>query len=115
MKTARLLAAILMGVSAATHLVQLIVMNFQADVLVAGLGFGLMYAVISLGLFINSKVFYYIGAILPTIGGMLGVYRYLFVRPNWFSLLNVGIDLVVVPSCIYLIVKLRTLNIERRN
>lgn len=115
MKTARLLAAILMGVSAATHLVQLIIMNFQADVLVAGLGFGLIYAVVSFGLFINSKVFYYIGAILPTIGGILGIYRYLYVRPNWFSLVNVAIDLIVVPSCIYLIVKLGTLNIGRSN
>ncbi len=70
MKKARLLAAILMGVSAATHLVQLIIMNFQADVLMSD--------------------------------------------PTWFSVLNVGIDLVVVPSCIYLIVKLRTQNIERR-
>lgn len=112
MKTARLLAAVLMGVSAVTHLVQLFIMNFQADVLVAGLVFGLIYAVISIGLFVNSKAFYYIGTILPTIGGILGIYRYLFVRPNWFSLFNVGIDLIVVPSCIYLIIKLKTLKNE---
>lgn len=108
MKTARLLAASLMGVSAVTHLVQLILMNFKADVLVAGLGFGLIYAVIAIGLFKNLKVFYYIGAILPTIGGVLGIIRYLFVRPNWFSLFNVCVDIIVVPSCIYLIVKMKS-------
>ncbi|MHB9145909.1 MAG: hypothetical protein ACYC5Y_11310 [Symbiobacteriia bacterium] len=103
MKTARLVAAAFMALSAATHLVQLVVMHFAPDVLVAGLGFGLIYTIIAIGLFADRKAFYYAGAILPAVGGVLGLLRYFLVRPNGFSLFNVALDLVVVPACIYLI------------
>ena len=43
----------------------------------------------------------WLGAIMPSIGGVLGVYRFLFLHPNPFTIFHVLIDLVVVPICIY--------------
>lgn len=98
----RLLAAVLMAISAATHVVQLVFFRVNLSVVVVAL-FGVAYLLISVGLFARARMAYWIGAVLPTIGGLLGIYRYLFIQPNAFSVINVLIDVVVVPSCVLLI------------
>ena len=56
-----------------------------------------------IGLFLlrQNQIAFWLGAILPSIGGILGVYRFIFLHPNPFTVFHVVIDLVVVPICIY--------------
>ena len=94
------LAGILLLISSATHVVQLQVYPLEHHVIGAA-GFGIIYFFI--GFFLlrrNSKAVWF-GAMLPSIGGILGVYRFLFLHPNPFTVFHVIIDLIVVPICVY--------------
>lgn len=94
------LAGILMLVSSVTHVVQLQVYPLEHHV-VGAAGFGVIYFFIGLFLLRKKRLAFWFGAILPSIGGVLGVYRFLFLHPNPFTVFHVLIDLVVVPVCIY--------------
>lgn len=93
-----------MIVSGVTHNLQLLVYAKEGHVWGAA-AFGIAYFVIGLMLLRYSRVALWWGAILPTIGGILGIYRFVFLQPNGFSIFHVGIDLIVVPICIYLLRK----------
>ena len=67
--------------------------------------FGLIYFVIGLLLLGKGKGALWAGAILPSIGGVLGVYRFFFLHTNPFSVFHVAIDLIVVPICVSLLWK----------
>ncbi len=94
------LAGILMLVSSVTHVVQLQVYPLEHHVIGAA-GFGVIYFFIGLFLLRRKRLALWFGAILPSIGGVLGVYRFLFLHPNPFTVFHVLIDLIVVPVCIY--------------
>ena len=94
------LAGILMLISSITHLVQLQVYPLEHHVIGAAV-FGIIYFFIGLFLLQRNHIAFWMGAILPSIGGVLGVYRFLFLHPNPFTVFHVGIDLIVVPICIY--------------
>lgn len=95
----RKLAGMLMLISGVTHLMQLLVYSLEAHV-VGAAAFGIVYFIIGFLLLRSSRLALWLGAILPTIGGILGVYRFLFLHPNSFTIFHVAIDLIVVPICI---------------
>ena len=100
MKQLLRLAGILMLVSSVTHVVQLQVYPLEHHVIGAA-AFGIIYFFIGLFLLRRRRLAFWLGAILPTIGGVLGVYRFVFLHANPFTIFHVIIDLIVVPICIY--------------
>jgi hypothetical protein len=100
----RRLAATLLLVSGVTHVVQLPIYGAGHSVIGATI-FGGIYFAIGLSLLGTSRTALVLGAIFPSIGGVLGVYRFLHLHPNPFSVFHVAIDLVVVPACIFLLLR----------
>ena len=97
------LAGILLVISGITHVTQLFVYPPTGNVIGAAL-FGFIYFFIGIGIIKKqSPTFYWAGAVLPSIGGSLGVYRFINLHVNPFSIFHVGIDIIVVPICIYYI------------
>ena len=94
------LAGMLMIISSVTHVLQLLVYPLEHHVIGAA-AFGIIYFFIGFFLLRRNRLAFWIGAILPSIGGVLGVYRFFFLHPNPFTIFHVAIDLVVVPICIY--------------
>ncbi|MGK7947390.1 MAG: hypothetical protein AB4368_00945 [Xenococcaceae cyanobacterium] len=94
------LAGMLMIISSVTHVLQLKVYPLEHHVIGAA-AFGIIYFFIGLFLLRRNRLAFWMGAILPSIGGVLGVYRFLWLHPNPFTIFHVAIDLVVVPICIY--------------
>ncbi len=101
---ARKIAAGLMLLSGVTHVSQLLVYGSEVSVVGASV-FGLIYFVIGLFLLGKSKGALWAGAIIPSVGGILGVYRFFYLQTNPFSVFHVAIDLIVVPLCVYLLWK----------
>ena len=100
----RKVAASLMILSGITHVSQLFVYEGEHSVIGASI-FGLIYFVIGMFLLREGRGALWAGAILPSIGGVLGIYRFFSLQPNPFSVFHVAIDLVVVPICVYLLLK----------
>jgi len=100
----RRFAAALMLVSGVTHVTQLLVYPGQADVVGAAM-FGALYFLLGLYLMQPKRAPLWCATILPLIGGSLGLYRYLVVRPNPFSLWHVGIDAAVIGICVSLLLR----------
>jgi hypothetical protein len=94
------LASMLLIISSVTHVVQLQVYPLEHHVIGAAV-FGIIYFFIGLFLLRRNRLAVLLGAIMPSIGGVLGVYRFLLLHPNPFTVFHVVIDLVVVPICIY--------------
>ncbi|MDY6900809.1 MAG: hypothetical protein SWZ49_22420 [Cyanobacteriota bacterium] len=103
------LAGMLMIISSITHVIQLQVYPLEHHVIGAA-AFGIIYFFIGLFLLRHNRLAFWMGAILPSIGGVLGVYRFLFLHPNPFTIFHVLIDLVVVPICIFNLKKKRGLS-----
>lgn len=100
MRRIHTLAGMLMIVSSVTHVLQLKVYPLEHHVIGAA-AFGIIYFFIGFFLLRRNRLAFWMGAILPSIGGVLGVYRFLWLHPNPFTIFHVAIDLVVVPICIY--------------
>ena len=94
------LAGMLMLISSVTHIVQLQVYPLEHHVIGAA-AFGIIYFFIGLFILRRDRLAFWFGAILPSIGGVLGIYRFIFLHPNPFTVFHVLIDLIVVPVCIY--------------
>lgn len=94
-------AGILLIISGITHVSQLFVYAHSGHVIGAAL-FGVVYLAIGIGALVKKNlVMLWICAVLPSIGACLGVYRFLYLQPNPFSVFHVCIDLIVVPIFIY--------------
>ena len=102
----RKLAGRLLIISGITHVVQLAVYPAEGHVIAAA-SFGIAYFLIGVFLIRRSRTALWWGSILPTIGGLLGTYRFFFLHSNPFSVFHVFIDLVVAPVCIYLLIQSR--------
>ena len=100
------IAAVLMMTSGITHVSQLAVYGLERSAVVAAT-FGAVYFGIGVALLGTRRAALWFGAALPTVGGVLGVYRFFFVIANPFSVLHVLIDIIVVPICAYLVVSER--------
>ncbi len=93
------LAGMLMIISSVTHVLQLRVYPLEHHVIGAA-GFGIIYFFIGIFLLRRDRLAFWFGAILPTIGGILGFYRFFWLHPNPFTVFHLAIDLIVVPICI---------------
>ena len=109
----RYIAGILLIISAFTHNIQLFVHGFSSHQIGAAL-YGAAYGVLGILLlkFNENKILLLIGIIFPTIGGILGVNRFFLMLNeenviNYFIIFHVIVDIIVVPTCIYLYLKLR--------
>ena len=98
---ARKLAARLLLLSGVTHIAQL---WFYPTAIIAAM-FGGLYLLIGVRLLQPGRAALWFAATGPSIGGALGVYRFLYLEPNPFSVFHVCIDLVVVPACIWLLLR----------
>lgn len=108
----RLLAGALLIISAFTHTLQVFVYGGVWHNIGAA-AYGAMYLFLGIGLirYLDSKGLVLLCVLLPLIGGVGGVIRFLFLHTetaNLFIVLHVVIDLVVVPTCIYLFNSMRT-------
>ncbi|MCC6490153.1 MAG: hypothetical protein IT364_21895 [Candidatus Hydrogenedentes bacterium] len=97
----RRLASSLMLLSGITHVAQLAVYGTERSAVGASV-FGCIYFAIGLLLLSRARIALILGVLLPSIGGVLGVYRFLHLHANPFSVFHVALDLVVVPICLYL-------------
>jgi hypothetical protein len=106
-KTSRLppSAGALLILSGVTDAAQLGVYPAEGHVIGAA-SFGVAYFSIGIFLVRRSRSALWWGAILPAIGGTLGIYRFLSLHTNPFSIFHVLIDVIVVPVCIYCLVRL---------
>ncbi len=96
-----LIAGTLLLISGITHVSQLFVYPHEGHVLAAA-AFGLAYFLIGLGILLRrDKRMAWFGTVLPSIGGILGIYRFLYLQANPFSVFHVLIDIIVVPMCWY--------------
>ncbi|HDS0937093.1 TPA: hypothetical protein QDZ12_000289 [Pseudomonas putida] len=102
LKGIRKLSEALMLLSGVTHLSQLVVYGFALNVIGAAT-FGAIYLVVGIYLLKPGTLGLWLGSYLPLAGGIMGACRYLLVHNNPFSLFHIGIDLIVVPSCLYLL------------
>jgi hypothetical protein len=97
----RLVVAILMLISGVTHVSQLFVYQHEGSVIGASI-FGVIYFIIGILLLGKTRTALLLGIILPAIGGSLGIYRFFFLHNNPFTIFHVIIDLIVIPTCVYL-------------
>ncbi|MFZ4825611.1 hypothetical protein ACL6MW_28385 [Pseudomonas putida] len=102
LKGIRKLSAALMLLSGVTHFSQLVVYGFALNVIGAAT-FGAIYLIVGIYLLKPGTLGLWLGSYLPLAGGIMGACRYLLVHNNPFSLFHIGIDLIVVPSCLYLL------------
>ncbi|MCX8124060.1 MAG: hypothetical protein N3F66_07845 [Spirochaetes bacterium] len=101
-----LAAGILLIISGCTHLTQLIVYEHHGHVIAASL-FGLAYLLIGILLVIEKQWALWIAALLPLIGGILGILRFILMHANPFSFFHVLLDIVIVPFCLYVLIRKR--------
>ncbi len=113
-KKLRITVGILLIISAITHVMQLIVYGVEGHVFGASI-FGIAYFILGILLvkYQESKPLSIIGAILPAIGGTLGIGRLILFyilesgEINFFIVFHVVVDVIVIPSCIYVYYKLK--------
>jgi len=101
---ARKLAAGLMLISGVTHVAQLAVYPAHAHVVTAAI-FGLLYFSIGLYLLRPKRAALWCAALFPLIGGSLGIYRFIVLQPNPFTVFHVIIDIAVISICVRLLLK----------
>ncbi|MHA1491048.1 MAG: hypothetical protein ACTSRI_15540 [Promethearchaeota archaeon] len=110
----RIIAGILLIVSAITHFTQLFIYGFEAHQILAAL-YGVLYGILGILLLVfrKSQILAILGGIIPVIGGILGIGRLIlfFVLAtgelNFFIIFHVIVDIIVVPACWFNFLKLR--------
>ena len=108
----RILAGVLLIISAFTHILQVLVYGGVWHNIGAAL-YGAMYLFLGIGLirYLDKKGLVLLSIVLPFIGGIGGVIRFFFLHTetaNLFIILHVVIDMVVVPACILIFRSMRT-------
>jgi len=106
----RLLAGILLIISAFTHTLQVFVYGGVWHNIGAAL-YGAMYLFLGIGLirYLDKRGLVLLSVILPFIGGIGGVFRFLYFTDatNLFIIIHILIDVVVVPACILIFKSMR--------
>lgn len=102
----RQMAGALLIISAITHTLQVFVYGGVSGNVAAAL-YGVMYLVLGASIikYPERSLLLLMCIIIPGIGGIGGVIRFLFMHTheaNYFIILHVIIDMVVVPTCVYL-------------
>lgn len=106
MSRLRQMASILLLITGVTHAAQFLLQEASATNTPVGAAFGLAYFVIGLLLLRGGRLPLWLGAIVPGIGVVLAG---LLLLTSWDAVLafHVGINLIVFPSCIYLLAQER--------
>lgn len=100
-RSQRLVAALLI-VSILTHVAQLAVYSRETHVIAAA-AFGVVYCAVGMLLVRGSRAGLWLAITLPSVGGVLGIWRFMFVHRNPFSVFHVAIDVLVVSICGYMV------------
>ena len=100
-RSQRLVAAFLI-VSSLTHMAQLAVYSRDTHVIAAA-AFGVVYFVVGMLLVRGCRAGLWLALTLPSVGGVLGIWRFMFVHRNPFSVFHVAIDVLVVSICGYMV------------
>jgi hypothetical protein len=100
------LAAAFLVVSSLTHVAQLAVYPHDTHVIAAA-AFGVAYGAAGLLLARGSRTGLWLAITLPGVGGILGIWRFMFVHRNPFSVFHVAIDVLVVSLCGYIVCRCR--------
>ena len=100
-------ASSVIGVAAYVHYLQLFILKITLPTLIAGVVFGTIYLILSVGLAKSVKIFYLLGIIFPFAGATLAVIRLHLYGFEVFSVINIGFDVFVVPACAFLFIKYR--------
>ena len=100
-------ASSVIGVAAYVHYLQLFILKITLPTLIAGVVFGTIYLILSVGLAKSVKIFYLLGIIFPFAGATLAVIRLHPYGFEAFSVINIGFDVFVVPACAFLFIKYR--------
>lgn len=100
-------ASAVIGVAAYVHYLQLFILKITLPTLIAGVVFGTIYLILSIGLAKSVKIFYLLGIILPFTGATLAVIRLHLYGFEVFSVINIGFDVFVVPASAFLFIKYR--------
>jgi hypothetical protein len=101
-KGLRFLAAVLIFFSGILHFVVGVLSGSNVADLAVGVGFGIAYMIIGAALFMGKRPFYYVGIILPLIGGIGGTLVYVTTQATT-PLIAVVIDVIVILCCAYLL------------
>jgi hypothetical protein len=105
-KGIRLLAAFLMMLLGVVYLAFIAFPDYLAylEIAVALVALiGLAYVAIGIGLFIGKRLFNYLGAVVPAIWASMGVLHYVAVKADPIEFPFIGIEIVVILCCCYLI------------
>ena len=97
----RFLAAVLILISGVIGVVAGLAFS-GTFALAVGVGFGVLYLVIGVGLFVGKRLFSYLGVIFPLMGGIGGIYVYVTTQVTP-TLVAVVIDVIVILCCGYLL------------
>ena len=100
-------ASAVIGVAAYVHYLQLFILKITLPTLIAGVVFGTIYLILSIGLAKSVKIFYLLGIILLFTGATLAVIRLHLYGFEVFSVINIGFDVFVVPASAFLFIKYR--------
>ena len=103
----RQMDSILLLITGVTHGAQFLLQQASATNTPAGAAFGLVYFVIGLLLLRSGRLPLWLGAVVPGIGAVLGALLLLANR-DAVLVFHVVINLIVFPSCIYLLVQGRS-------
>ena len=98
-------ASAVIGTAAYVHYLQLFILKVTLPTLIAGVVFGTIYLILSVGLAKSVKIFYLLGIIFPFTGATLAVIRLHLYGFEVFSVINIGFDVFVVPVCAFLFIK----------
>jgi len=117
----KIIAGVLLIISAITHVIQLFVVGFEWHDIGAAF-YGSTYGILGILLIVVSgrnlsimmkKLITLGGMIWPLIGGLLGLNRLINIELkihgeiNWFIIFHIIIDCIVIPICLYSLLKLR--------
>ncbi|MGC9183150.1 hypothetical protein [Caldisphaera sp.] len=100
----RFVPAFLLLISFVTHVSQLFIFKINISLIIVAV-FGLLYFIIGFLYIIGYKYSPHLSSVIPAIGASLGVYRFLTILPNIFSILNVSLDAIIVPFSIIIIIR----------
>ncbi|MHA1130859.1 MAG: hypothetical protein ACTSQI_09305 [Candidatus Helarchaeota archaeon] len=114
----RILAGILLIISAFTHVIQIFIISIDWHDIFAAV-FGVIYALIGILLikFQNNRSILIMGIIIPLTGGVLGTIRLVVIEIalynfiNYFIVFHLIIDCIVVPICLYLYLNLKKVEV----
>jgi hypothetical protein len=101
MKTIRTLAAGLLLLTGALHLISVVLAKFEATSIIT-IVFGVAYLAIGSFLFREGRMILWFGAIVPVVGLLLAVAG-MFISPTLLGGIFIAIDVVIIFCCFILL------------